>query len=88
MRSIFTTPKWESVADTKLCSSCATESSIYSVYTGRTINGQQIKARHYCSEFCQRTFETFLFRKSEASDERARIFGKRSTNGLKPRSHE
>jgi hypothetical protein len=83
MRSIFAQPVREPVAETKLCSSCGYEGAVHSVYTGRTISGQQIKARHYCSQFCQRTFETFLFRKSEASDERARVFGKRSS-GLKP----
>jgi hypothetical protein len=84
MRNIFARPTWEPVAETKLCSSCGHEGAVHSVYTGRMIGGQQIKARHYCSQFCQRTFETFLFRKSEASDERARIFGKRGENGLKP----
>lgn len=84
MRSIFALPTWEAVAETKMCSSCGHEGVVHSVYTGRKINGQQIKARHYCSEFCQRTFETFLFRKSEASDERRRIFGKHGGTGLKP----
>jgi len=83
MRNIFATPSWEPVIETKVCSSCATEGPTYSVYTGRTIGGKHIKARHYCSDFCQRTFETFLFRKAEASDERARIFGRRAA-GLKP----
>ena len=83
MRNIFAAPAWEPVTESKMCSSCGHEGIVQSVYTGRTIHGQQIKSRHYCSEFCQRTFETFLFRKSEASDERARIFGKR-TAGLKP----
>ena len=83
MHNIFATPAWEPVTETKLCSSCGHEGIVHSVYTGRTISGQQIKARHYCSQFCQRAFETFLFRKSEASDERARVFGKRSSN-LKP----
>jgi hypothetical protein len=84
MRSIFAQPAWEPVTETKVCSSCAAEGPVFSVYTGRTIHGQQLKARHYCSEFCQRTFETFLFRKSEASDERMRVFGKRALGGLKP----
>ena len=83
MRSIFAQPTWEPVAETKLCSSCGHEGAVYSVYTGRTIGGQQIKARHYCSQFCERTFETFLFRKAEASDQRTRLFGKRSVNNLK-----
>lgn len=83
MRKIFAAPSWESVGETNTCSSCGNEGVVHSVYTGRMIHGQNLKTRHYCSEFCKRTFETFLFRKSEASDERARIFGKRPP-GLKP----
>lgn len=84
MRNIFTQTVWESVSESKCCSSCGVAGAEISVYTGRKINTQQIKARHYCSEMCQRTFEAFLFRKSEASDERRRIFGSRSPTNLKP----
>jgi hypothetical protein len=82
MRSIFAPPTWESVGEAKICSSCGHEGAVHSVNTGRTIDGQQIKARQYCSEFCQRTFEAFLFRKAEASDQRTRLFGRRGV-GLK-----
>jgi hypothetical protein len=82
MRSIFAQPAWEPVAETKICSSCGHGGAVHSVSTGRTIDGQQIKARQYCSQFCQRTFETFLFRKAEASDQRTRLFGKRSPSHL------
>lgn len=84
MHKIFSRPPWESMDETKLCSSCGHEGVVHSVYTGRSIGGKQIKSRHYCSQFCQRTFETFLFRKSEASDERARVFGTHSRGSLKP----
>jgi len=83
MPNIFAQPSWEVVPEVNVCSSCAAEGVIYTVHTARTIHGQQLKVRYYCSEFCQRTFETFLFRKSEASDERKRVFGKRAPDGLK-----
>lgn len=82
MRNIFAPPAWEPALETKICSSCGIEGAPYSVNTGRRINGKQLHARYYCSEFCQRTFELFIFRKCEANDERRRIFSSKSPSGL------
>jgi hypothetical protein len=82
MRSIFAAPTWESVSEIKTCSSCGAEGATYSVHVSRKLNGRSLHTRYYCGEFCQRTFELFLFRKCEANDERRRIFSYRSVTPL------
>ena len=87
MRSIFAPPAWETVSEIRTCSSCGAEGAVYSVHMSRKFNGRTISTRYYCGEFCQRTFELFLFRKCEANDEHRRIFNSRpppSPNGLNP----